>query len=238
MSETGLLPAYLIVGTDGVKRDHAVSRMKARLEKSGMVEFNLDERDMTKGPDIESIIGSLNTFPMGSEFRLVILDGCSKLAKAVSEPLVGYLASPSPTTVCLIIADSLAKNTRLYKAIAKIDKKAIVDCSGTKRWELPRRVQQMATQRGKSISTAAADFGFNMFSQGWRLYKTGYDYGPGDNDPRMYSFIPLIGDYSATKKAGWRIWNQSREANMRTNGGFDFGNGCGGAVRCVKNYKK
>lgn len=50
--------------------------------------------------------------------------------------------------------------------------------------------------------------------------------------------IPLIGDYSATKKAGWRIWNQSREANMRTNGGFDFGNGCGGAVRCVKNYKK
>ena len=53
MSETGLLPAYLIVGTDGVKRDHAVSRMKARLEKSGMVEFNLDERDMTKDPDIE-----------------------------------------------------------------------------------------------------------------------------------------------------------------------------------------
>ena len=96
MSETGLLPAYLIVGTDGVKRDHAVSRMKARLEKSGMVEFNLDERDMTKDPDIESIIGSLNTFPMGSEFRLVILDGCSKLAKAVSEPLVEYLASPSP----------------------------------------------------------------------------------------------------------------------------------------------
>lgn len=87
MSETGLLPAYLIVGTDGVKRDHAVSRMKARLKKSGMVEFNLDERDMTKDPDIESIIGSLNTFPMGSEFRLVILDGCSKLAKAVSEPL-------------------------------------------------------------------------------------------------------------------------------------------------------
>lgn len=157
MSETGLLPAYLIVGTDGVKRDHAVSRMKARLEKSGMVEFNLDERDMTKDPDIESIIGSLNTFPMGSEFRLVILGGCSKLAKAVSEPLVEYLASPSPTTVCLIIADSLAKNTRLYKAIAKIDKKAVIDCSGTKRWELPRRVQQMATQRGKSISTAAAE---------------------------------------------------------------------------------
>lgn len=92
--------------------------------------------------------------------------------------------------------------------------------------------------KAEKISTAAADFGFNMFSQGWRLYKTGYDYGPGDNDPRMYAFIPCIGEYTAKKKAGWRIWNQSREANMRTNGGFDFGNGCGGAVRCVKNYKK
>lgn len=76
--------------------------------------------------------------------------------QAVSEPLVEYLASPSPTTVCLVIADSLAKNTRLYKAIAKIDKKAVIDCFGTKRWELPRRVQQMATQHGKSITTAAA----------------------------------------------------------------------------------
>ena len=94
------------------------------------------------------------------------------------------------------------------------------------------------TCRAEKISTAAADFGFNMFSQGWRLYKTGYDYGPGDNDPRMYAFIPLIGEYTAKKKAGWRIWNQSREADMRSNGGFDFGNGCGAAVRCVKNYKK
>ena len=131
--------------------------MKARLEKSGMVEFNLDERDMTKDPDIESIIGSLNTFPMGSEFRLVILDGCSKLAKSVSEPLVEYLASPSPTTVCLIIADSLAKNTRLYKAIAKIDKNG---CDRLLRHQAlgatAPRAARWRRSTGKSITTAAA----------------------------------------------------------------------------------
>lgn len=87
-------------------------------------------------------------------------------------------------------------------------------------------------------SSVADDFGFNMFSQGWRLYKTGYDYGPGDNDPRMYAFIPVIGTYTAGSACkAWRIWNQGREAQMRINGGFDMGNGCGGAVRCVKNYK-
>lgn len=157
MPDTQLLPAYLVVGTDGVKRDHAISRMKARLGKSGMVEFNLDERDMTKDPDIESIIGSLNTLPMGADFRLVILEGCQRLAKAVSEPLVEYLKDPCSSTVCLIVADSLAKNTRLYKAVAKIDKRAVVDCSTMKRWELPKRVQQMASQHGKTISVAAAE---------------------------------------------------------------------------------
>ena len=68
MSETGLLPAYLIVGTDGVKRDHAVSRMKARLEKSGMVEFNLDERDMTKTPISSRLSDRSTPFPWAASF--------------------------------------------------------------------------------------------------------------------------------------------------------------------------
>lgn len=84
----------------------------------------------------------------------------------------------------------------------------------------------------------ADEFGFNLFCQGWRLYKTGYDYGPGDNDPRFYALIPMLGQDRATKCAGWRIWVQAREKNMRMDDGFDFGNGSGAAVRCVKNYVK
>ena len=99
MSDTGLLPGYLIVGSDELKSSHAVERMRSRLEKTGMAEFNLDERDMAKDPQIDDIIASLNTFPMGAEFRLVILTNCDKLPKAVSEPLVEYFSNPSPTTV-------------------------------------------------------------------------------------------------------------------------------------------
>ena len=157
MPEASLLPAYLIVGADEYKRSHAVERMKARLEKSGMAEFNLDERDMTRDPAIDDIVASLNTFPMGADFRLVILDGCDRLPKTVSEPLVEYLANPSPTTVCLIVANTLAKNTRLYKAVAKIDKKAIVDCTPKKAWEMPKQVVSMARAHGKVMSLAAAE---------------------------------------------------------------------------------
>ena len=157
MAEASLLPAYLIVGADEYKRSRAVERMKARLEKSGMAAFNLDERDMTRDPAIDDIIASLNTFPMGADFRLVILDGCDRLPKAVSEPLVEYFADPSPTTVCLVVANTLAKNTRLYKAIAKIDKKAVVDCTPKKAWEMPKQVVSMARAHGKTIGIAAAE---------------------------------------------------------------------------------
>ncbi len=153
----GLLPAYLIVGTDEVKRDSAVKKLKGRLESSGMADFNFDQHDMTKVEDIEQVISSLNTYPLGSEFRLVILEGCDRLAKGLSEPLVDYLAAPCDTTVCLVIANSLAKNTRLFKAIAKIDAKAIIDCSVKKRWEVPKVVMAMAKKRGLSIDSDAAE---------------------------------------------------------------------------------
>ena len=132
MAGQGLLPGYLIVGSDELKSSRAVERMRARLGKSGMVEFNLDERDMTKDPQVDDIVASLNTFPMGAEFRLVILTNCDKLPKAMSEPLVEYFANPSPTTVCLVVATTLAKNTRLYKAIKKLGDKAIIDCAPKK----------------------------------------------------------------------------------------------------------
>lgn len=157
MASAKLLPAYLLVGPDEVKRDAAIDRLVSRLEASGMATFNLDDRDMTKPQEPDEIIASLCTFPMGSDFRLVILRSCDHLVKAMSEALVSYLAAPSPDTVCLIVADALARNTRLYKAVAKIDAKAVIDCSAKKRWELPAYVQGMACRHGVSISSAAAE---------------------------------------------------------------------------------
>lgn len=157
MASAKLLPTYLLVGPDEVKRDAAIDRLVSRLEASGMATFNLDDRDMTKPQEPDEIIASLCTFPMGSDFRLVILRSCDHLVKAMSDALVSYLAAPSPDTVCLIVADALARNTRLYKAVAKIDAKAVIDCSAKKRWELPAYVQGMASRHGVSISSAAAE---------------------------------------------------------------------------------
>lgn len=157
MAQSALLPGYLIVGANELKSSHAIERMRTRLDESGMAAFNLDERDMAKDPQMDDIIASLNTFPMGSEFRLVILEHCDKLPKTVSEPLVEYFANPSPTTVCLVVATSLAKNTRLYKAIAALGPKAIIDCAPKKAWEMPAQVVKMAAAYGKVMGLPAAE---------------------------------------------------------------------------------
>ena len=157
MAQAKLLPAYLVVGEDEFKRSQVIDRLRSRLEATGMADFNLDERDMTRDPQIDDIIASLNTLPMGTDFRLVILEGCDRLPKALSEPLVEYLAKPSATTVCMIVATKLSKATRLYKAIAAIDSKAVIDCSPKKAWELPKWVVKMVGARGKKITPDAAE---------------------------------------------------------------------------------
>lgn len=169
MSSAELLPGYLVVGSDEFKRSKVVAKMKSRLEASGMADFNLDERDMTKDPQIDDIIASLNTLPMGAEFRLVILEGCDKLNKSVSEPLVSYFENPSPTTVCLVVAEKLAKSTRLHKAVSKLGAKALIDCTPKKAWEMPKQVVGMAKAHGAVITLRAAEELVNRSGENSRM---------------------------------------------------------------------
>lgn len=79
----------------------------------------------------------------------------------------------------------------------------------------------------------AAEFGFGLFPQGWRLYKTGYDYGPGSGDARFYTLIPLMGN------AVSNIWRMQYTGgnDIVINSTLNIGNVSGCAVRCVKNNR-
>lgn len=70
--------------------------------------------------------------------RLVEVRAADKLKKADAEQLVSYLGSPNGSTVLALVAEKLAKNTRLYKAVAAAGKTAVIDCAPLKRYELPR----------------------------------------------------------------------------------------------------
>lgn len=150
-----LLAAYLAVGEDALKREAVIARLRARLSTMGDLSFNADEFDgeAAAGGDI---VAACNTMPFASPVRLVYVRGAEKLRKADAEEVVAYLGNPSPSTVLALEAEKLAKNTRLYKAVAACGPKAVIDCAPPKSWELPRRVRAMATGHGIVLTEGAA----------------------------------------------------------------------------------
>lgn len=155
MAEAALLPAYLVVGVDQLKRKTVLKRLKSRLEP-GLEAFNLDER--TAGPDLDAgeLICALNTLPVGQGFRLVIIHDAGGMAKAVSEAIVRYLSDPNSLCVLCLEAEVLAKNTRLYRAVAAVGKQAVITCDAISARNLPNYVVRLARSIGITIDMAAA----------------------------------------------------------------------------------
>lgn len=150
-----LLPAYLVVGADELKRKSAITRLKGYLDE-GLAAFNLDEIVPTADTDPTSVISSLNTMPVGNSPRIVIIEPADKLPKPVSEALVSYLKDPNPACTLLLSATTLAKSTRLYKAVAKVGPKAVIDCTPATRRDLPGYVQKLARSHGLAIDPDAS----------------------------------------------------------------------------------
>lgn len=150
-----LLPVYLVVGEDALKRAAVLKRLRARLEKLGDLSFNSDDLngELVEGA---AIVTACNTIPFASEKRLVRVRNADKLKKTDSEEVVAYLLAPCETTVLALEAEKLAKNTRLYKAVAAVAKTAVIDCAPPKSYELPKQVRAMATGHGITVSEGAA----------------------------------------------------------------------------------
>ena len=150
-----LLPAYLVVGGDQLKRETATRRLKARLDE-GLAAFNLDERTASADIDPTDVAISLNTLPLGDGFRLVMIHDANRLPKPVSETIISYLENPNPGCVLCLVAEALARNTRLYKAVAKVGKRSVIDCTPIKARDLPNYLVRHAAAKGLSIDVRAA----------------------------------------------------------------------------------
>ena len=155
-TKDALLPAYLVNGEDELKREAVLKRLKARIAKLGDLSFNSDAFDGERASGAD-IVAACNTMPFASDARLVLVQAADKLKKADSEALVEYLKSPATTTVLALVADKLAKNTRLYKAVAALGKTAVIDCTPLKRYELPKTVRSLAVGHGITITEGAAN---------------------------------------------------------------------------------
>jgi len=102
------------------------------------------------------VVMACMTLPFLGETRLVVVDGLERFDKESLETLVDYCEAPSETAVLCLVAEKLAANTRLRKAISKHFPKAIIDCSPKGKGDLPALVSGMARAHGVTIDAAAA----------------------------------------------------------------------------------
>lgn len=118
------------------------------------IDFNLDsfDGDNARASDV---VGACNTLPFASERRLVIVKNVEKMSKDAQEEMVAYIADPSPTTVLVMVAAKLAKNTRLFKAVDR--QGGASEYSAPRKSEYPGEVQRLFADKGKQIPLRAAE---------------------------------------------------------------------------------
>lgn len=151
-----LLPAYLAVGEDELKRRTVLERLRKRVAAEGDLDFNHDDFDGASASGSDIAI-ACNTLPFASPLRLVEVRNVDKLGKQDAEVLAAYLAAPSESTVLALSGEKLAKSSRLYKAVARIAQNAIIDCAPMKRYELVRALRSMAVGHGFTITERGAE---------------------------------------------------------------------------------
>lgn len=152
---TNILSVYLAVGDDSLKRAEVLSRLKARLEQEDDLSFDCDDFDaeMVTGKDV---VAACETMPFMASKRLVLVRNAEKFKKADLDELTGYVQAFNPATVLALSFEKLAKNTKLYKAVASLGKTAVIECALPKGRELQRKVIAMASAHGIGMNENAA----------------------------------------------------------------------------------
>lgn len=112
-----LKPIYLIHG-DRKMIDDALKRLKKRISAQFDLDFNFDQFSGSNA-DAKDIVQAANTLPFMSEKRLVIVKEADKLAAEDTSQIAKYAENPSETTCLVLVAESVNKASRLYKAIEK-----------------------------------------------------------------------------------------------------------------------
>lgn len=157
MADAKLLPAYLAVGKDELKRRRVLERFRARLDGT-FADFDFDEVTASKEMDGEALarlLASLDQFPMGAGQRLVVVREAQELPKFAMDALTDYLSEPNPDASLLLLAEKLDRRSRLYKAVQGLGRQAVMDCEAPSGRDLSGQVGAMASELGLSLDYEA-----------------------------------------------------------------------------------
>ena len=89
-----LLAAYAFVGTNEVKIQEALRRLKKRLKPEYLL-FNYSEHEAKELQDPAAFVADLSQLPMGDSLRVVAVFHAETLSRDAQDALIAYLAHPN-----------------------------------------------------------------------------------------------------------------------------------------------
>ncbi len=147
------MPLYYFWGPEKWLVEDALKKVEAKALDPLTREFN---REVLDGEEeaAETIIGSLQVFPIRSPWRMVIIRSADRIWKKTPSPFIDYFRNPNPQACAVFIGEKTDQRTKFFQALE--DKGAIVAFFPPYEKELHRWVRSRAEQLGHPISEEAS----------------------------------------------------------------------------------
>ncbi len=146
------LPFYYFWGPERWLIDEALKQIEEKALSPATRDFNREVLDASETP-AESLLSSLQSFPVRSPRRLVIIREADLLWKKAPVPFIGYFQDPNPQTCAVFIGEKADLRAKFFQTLEK--KGAVVPFYPPFERDLPRWVQTQAEQLGTSIAEGA-----------------------------------------------------------------------------------
>lgn len=149
-----LKPVYLIWGKEELLLAQAVQRLRDRVAEVADLDFNFDVFDGTN-TEASAVISAANTLPFASERRLIVVKNVDKMIAAAQAELTAYAANPAPTACVVLVAASVSRGSRLFKAVDALG--GASEYRPPKRNDYPSWVIAQFSSKGRQLSPDGAE---------------------------------------------------------------------------------
>ncbi len=147
-------PVCVIVGSERVMAERAVSALRAFVVGEGPSGFN-DDLFQGQGLSAQTVMAASRTLPMMASRRLVLVRNLDAMAASELENLVAYLQKPSPETTLVMVGEKLDGRGKFAKQAR--DASAWFEAEPPKQHEMAQIAQREARARGHQITPEAAE---------------------------------------------------------------------------------
>ncbi len=152
LSRGELLPLYYFWGPERWLVDDAVRTIEKKALDPATREFNREVLD-GEAEETETILSSLQVYPVHSPWRLVVIRRADRIWKKAAAPFVEYFRNPNPRTCAVFIGEKTDQRTRFFQALE--EKGAVVPFFPPYERDAQKWVRSRAELLGHAISEGA-----------------------------------------------------------------------------------